>query len=114
MVKSETYDLGLIFAALADPKRRKIVDALQQRPRTVGELARPFAVSLAAISKHLQVLVRAQLVVRERRGREIVCRLNGAALQDAQRWLNAYTVFWEAQLDSLDRHLKKSTPKGRK
>lgn len=95
-------DLDGVFHALADPTRRAIIGALSTGPKTVGELSRPFDISLPAVSKHLKVLERAQLVVREVRGREHHCRLNASSLAGAHEWLSFYTGFWEERLDALD------------
>jgi DNA-binding transcriptional ArsR family regulator len=73
---------------------------------TVGELARPFHVSLPAISRHLRVLESASLIVCERRGKHRVCRLDGRAMASASRWLDFYSKFWNEGFDHLDKHLK--------
>ena len=95
-------DLNRIFHALADPTRRAILDRLAAGEATVGHLARPFPMSFAAVSKHLGVLERAGLVAREARGRERVCRINPAALDDARAWLEFHERFWAERLDALE------------
>jgi len=99
-------DLDGIFHALADPTRRAIIGALARGSKTVGELSRPFAISLPAVSKHLKVLERVGLVTREVRGREHHCRLSPESLASAQDWLSFYSGFWQERLDSLDALLK--------
>jgi DNA-binding transcriptional ArsR family regulator len=105
-------ELDRVFSALADPTRRAILRALVRRPATINEIARPFSVSLNAISKHVMVLERAGLVRREIRGREHHCRIEPRPLREANSWLEQYRPFWEARLDALavyvDRKLKAS------
>ena len=96
------HDLNRVFHALADPTRRAILDRLAASEATVGHLARPFPLSFAAVSKHLGVLERAGLVTREARGRERVCRINPAALDDARAWLEFHERFWAGRLDALE------------
>lgn len=106
MVNYQAHDLDGVFHALADPTRRAIIGALADGPKTVGEISRPFDISLPAISKHLKVLERARLVSREVRGREHHCRLNPRSLADARNWLSYYSGFWEERLDALDALLR--------
>ena len=90
------------FAALADPTRRAIVDRLAREPEaTVSELAAPFAVSLPAVMKHLDVLARANLIAREKSGRTVRCRLKPAPMETAMQWLSRYERFWTESLDRL-------------
>ena len=95
-------DLDRVFQALANPTRRAILDRLTAGEATVGDLSRPFPLSFAAVSKHLGVLEGAGLVTREARGRERVCRINPAALEDARAWLEFHERFWVDRLDALD------------
>ena len=95
-------NLDLVFRALADPTRRAILARLAGGEATVGALSEPFPISLAAVSKHLGVLERAGLVTREARGRERLCRMNPAALEDARAWLEFHERFWSERLDALD------------
>ena len=95
-------NLDLVFHALADPTRRAILDRLAVGEATVGSLSEPFSISFAAVSKHLGVLERAGLVTREARGRERVCRIKPAALEDARAWLEFHERFWTERLDALD------------
>ncbi|GMQ96286.1 MAG: metalloregulator ArsR/SmtB family transcription factor [Gammaproteobacteria bacterium] len=102
MVNYQMPDLDGVFHALADPTRRAIIGALARGPKTVGEISRPFDISLPAVSKHLKVLERARLVSRQVRGREHHCRLNAETLAPARDWLSFYSGFWGERLDALD------------
>jgi DNA-binding transcriptional ArsR family regulator len=104
MVTSSAARLDRIFAALADPTRRAILDRLRQGETTVGELARPFAMSRPAISKHLDVLEEAGLVMRVPEGRVNWCVLDGEALVEAMAWMERYRRHWAEQLSSLARY----------
>ena len=95
-----------IFHALSDPTRRRMLLELASGERTVGQLAEPFAMSLAAASKHIKVLESAGLIQREVRGRAHVCRLDPGPLASAHEWLTFYERFWTARLDILDRLLR--------
>jgi len=105
VVEYRIETLDKVFAAIADPTRRAILAALAQEPATITEIARPFPVSLNAISKHILVLERAGLVRREVVGREHRCRLDPAPLRKASAWLEHYRKFWDLRLDALERHL---------
>lgn len=96
------YDLNQVFRALADPTRRAILDRLAAGEATVSHLSGPFPLSFAAISKHLGVLEHAGLVTREARGRERVCRINPAALENAQVWLDFHERFWTSRMNALE------------
>ena len=98
--------LDLTFSALADPTRRAILVRLAQGETSVSDLAKPFSVSLPAISRHLRVLESAGLLERRKRGRVHHCRLRSAPLKQAASWIDRYSVFWENQLDSLAAFLK--------
>jgi DNA-binding transcriptional ArsR family regulator len=93
--------LDTVFAALADPARRAILVALDGRELLVSEIAAPFAMSLQAVSKHIQVLVRAGLVRQERSGRISRCRLDAGPIFHAAVWLNRYSKYWQQQFDLL-------------
>lgn len=101
--------LDQTFAALADPTRRAILVHLARGEATVGELARPFDISLPAISRHLKVLEEARLITNERDGKHRRCRLNPTAIATAAEWLDFHRRFWSASFARLDAHLKKST-----
>ena len=98
-------DLDAVFAALADPTRRAILVLLLEDDRTVTDVASEFAVSLAAISKHLQVLGSAGLIARERRGRVVWCKLEPDALRAASVWMAGFGGFEGVDLDGLERFL---------
>ena len=99
--------LDRLFTALADPTRRAILRRLTVGEATVGELAKPFAMSRPAISKHLNVLERAGVVRRKADGRVNRCRFDGTSLLDAYAWMEHYRQFWVNQLDALTLYLEK-------
>ncbi len=105
MVEHSPEALDRVFAAVADPTRRAILAALTQGPATITEIARPFPVSLNAVSKHVLVLERAGLVRREIQGREHHCRLEPAPLRKASQWLEHYRQFWNVRLDALEHYI---------
>jgi DNA-binding transcriptional ArsR family regulator len=107
-------DLDRVFAALADPVRREILRRLDGTALLVSELAAPFAISLQAVSRHIQVLVRAGLVRQERSGRISRCRLETGPIQVAATWLNRYSKYWQAQFDLLAANLAVLDEKSRK
>ena len=98
-------ELSQTFAALADPTRRAILARLADGEATVNELARPFDMSLQAVSKHLGVLERAGLITRGREAQWRPCRLEARAMKDAADWLDEYRLHWEGSLDRLDAYL---------
>src|ERR1700691_4272482 len=102
MVKLTSAPLDRTFAALADPTRRALVTRLAEEPGlSVSALAEPFAVSLPAIMKHLDVLSDAGLVSRAKSGRTVTCQLNAAPMRNAIAWLNRYERFWSEALQRL-------------
>ncbi len=106
MVEYTEQQLDRLFQALADRTRRALLQRLQGGACTVGELARPFSVSLAAISKHLKVLERAGLVRRRTRGVTHHMEIDWEALQGAEDWLASHTRFWRAQLGRMQQRLE--------
>jgi DNA-binding transcriptional ArsR family regulator len=98
--------LSMIFAALADPTRRAILARLSEGDATVSELAEPFTISLPAISRHLKVLENAGLISRSRSAQWRSSSLEAEPLREATEWMERYRVFWDANLDRLDAHLK--------
>jgi DNA-binding transcriptional ArsR family regulator len=106
MVELSSPGLDAVFHALGDATRRRMLRALAEGERTVGQLAEPFEMSLAAASKHVKVLEAAGLLRREVRGRTHVCRLEPAPLASADAWLAHYERFWTSHLDVLDRLLR--------
>jgi DNA-binding transcriptional ArsR family regulator len=99
--------LDAVFGALADPTRRRILDLLARTDRCVTDLAKPFSISLPAISKHLRVLENAGLIKRERNGRVHRLQLRAKPMAEASKWIEQYRDFWEAQLDALSHYLEK-------
>ena len=101
--------LSLTFAALADPTRRAILARLARGEITVGELAKPFAMSGPAVSKHLKVLERAGLVARGRDAQWRPCRLQPAPIKKVAEWADGYRQFWDASYERLDAYLDRLT-----
>lgn len=106
MVEHDSLALDTIFHALGDATRRAMLGDLATGERTVGELAEPFAMSLAAASKHIRVLEAAGLIRRDVRGRTHVCSLDPAPLMSADQWLGIYRRFWTDRLDTLEQLLR--------
>jgi len=118
MVKYSQATLDRTFAALADPTRRRILTHLSRGDQCVTDLARPYDMSLPAISKHLRVLERAGLLRRRRYGRVHEMKLEARPLKEAAQWVEKYRAFWEGSLDRLADYLEKTnktpTRKGEK
>ncbi len=106
MVEGDSRRLDAMFHALSDPTRRAMLRDLSRHKRSVGELAAPFDISLAAASKHIKVLERAGLVQREVHGRLHVCQLDATPLHAGLEWMRHYERFWNERLDALDALLK--------
>ena len=103
-----------VFAALADPTRRAIVERLARGEHTAGEIASAFAISQPAVSKHLKVLERCGVLKRTVRGREHRCRLNPRAMHKAGAWIERQQRFWEASFERLDALLAEPPKNGAK
>lgn len=101
MVNINSQQLDLLFYALSDPTRRQILRLVKEGTHTVGELADPFKISLAAISKHIKILEKAKLLKRERIGRIHECTFNPEALKNAEECIKFYTNFWTQSLDAF-------------
>ena len=114
MVKCSPSLLNRTFAALSDPTRRRILEHLAQGDRCVTDLARPYSMSLPAVSKHLRVLEKAGLVRRKRDGRVHRLKLEAKPMQQAQAWIEEYRKFWEESFDRLDEYLKQLQTKEKK
>lgn len=121
MVELHAPQLDSVFHALGDATRRKMLLALADGERTVGQLAEPFSISLAAASKHIKALEHAGLIRREVKGRVHTCRLEPGPLASAHEWLTYYERFWTGRLDVLERLLReddertsRKNPKGNK
>jgi DNA-binding transcriptional ArsR family regulator len=97
--------LSNTFAALSDPTRRAILARLALGETSVTELAKPFDMSMPAVSKHLKVLERAGLIARAREAQWRPCRLEAGPLKQAANWIEEYRRFWSAHVDALERHL---------
>ena len=106
MVEQNDSRLDTVFHALGDLTRRQMLASLAGGEKTVGDLARPFSMSLAAASKHVRALEHAGLVRREVRGRTHVCSLEAGPLAEAQAWLDHYKRFWTERLDVLEQLLR--------
>jgi DNA-binding transcriptional ArsR family regulator len=106
MVELQASQMNSVFHALGDATRRKMLRDLVRGERTVSELAEPFAMSLAAASKHIRVLEHAGLIRREVRGRTHICQLEASPLARAHEWLSFYERFWTSRLDELERLLR--------
>lgn len=97
--------ISLVFSALGDPTRRAILGMLLEDDMAVTDVAEPFAISLAAISKHLGILADAGLIVREKRGRVIWCKLEPGAMRAASVWMQGFGQFEPVDLDAFERFL---------
>jgi DNA-binding transcriptional ArsR family regulator len=106
--------LSIIFSTLADPTRRAILGRLVSGETSVKELAKPFDMSLPAISKHLRVLERTGLIARSRRAQWRPCRLRPRPLKEAVDWLEVYRRLWEERFDRLDGYLQELQKKEKK
>jgi DNA-binding transcriptional ArsR family regulator len=108
------YDTPLdrAFQALADPTRRAMVERLTQGPASVSELKRPLEMSLPAVMQHLAVLEMSGLVASEKAGRVRTCRINPAALAEAERWIADRRAEWERRFDRLGEYLKSLNSEG--
>lgn len=102
MVEFQTLQMDTVFHALGDATRRQMLRDLSRGERTVGQLAEPFDMSLAAASKHVKALESAGLIQREVRGRTHICRLDPRPLEQAHGWLGFYRQFWTERLDALE------------
>lgn len=103
---TKTINLDSIFGSLSDPTRRDILQRVARGQMTVGEIARGYDLSFAAISKHLKILENARLIVKRKRGKERVVQLSPYAFKSAAEYLEWYQTLWEQRFDSLDKFLK--------
>ena len=102
---SDAEALDAVFFALSDPVRRAILERLDGQALLVSEIAAPFGISLQAVSRHIQVLVRAGLVTQARTGRISRCSLDAGPLGEAAAWINRYAKYWQGQFETLAQHL---------
>jgi DNA-binding transcriptional ArsR family regulator len=110
MVYYKTDSLDRTFAALADPTRRALLAQLSEADTvSISELAKPFAMSLPAVMKHLDVLSDAGLVIRNKTGRTVACRLRAEPMERANEWLHRYQRFWTERLDQLAAFLEEES-----
>lgn len=101
------------YSAIADPTRRRILDALRSGSLNAGAIARRFhGISRPAVSKHLRILRGAQLVIARRQGRQLLYSLNAAPLREVNAWLRRYESFWDHQLKSFRKHVESTSTKG--
>jgi DNA-binding transcriptional ArsR family regulator len=110
LAQDMTNSLDLVFAALADPTRRAILTMLLEDDMAVTDVAEPFQMSLAAISKHLTILTRSGLVAQEKRGRVKWCKLQPDALRAASVWMQGFGQFEPVNLDAFERFLATELP----
>ena len=117
---SRTARLDAVFAALADPTRRAIIERLSRSEARVTEVAEPFAMSLNAVSKHIRVLEASGVVARRRQGRDHILSINTRSLDEIDGWIERTRRYWEQRLDAMERLLRelekdgKSGPRDRK
>ena len=105
-----TDQLDVVFRALGDPVRRRIIERLATGPATVSELAEPFNISAPAITRHLKVLEHAGLLVRHKDGRVHHCQLETAPMAAASNWIEHYRAFWKRQFAQLEAFLHETRP----
>jgi DNA-binding transcriptional ArsR family regulator len=105
MVNDSSEQLNTVFLALANPTRRAILERLASGEASGTELARPFAISVPAISKHLRMLENADLILQRKDGRTHLFRLAASPMREAATWLEQYRRFWETQFDTLETYL---------
>ncbi len=97
--------LNFIFGSLSDPTRRDILQRVSKKQMSVSEIAEPYKMSLAAISKHLKILENAKLIIKRRWGKQQVVELSPVAFKDASKYLKHYEKLWNGRLDSLEQYL---------
>lgn len=111
MVNLQAEQLDLLFYALSDSTRRQILALTGKKAHTITELAKPFKMSLAAVSKHIKILEDAKLLIRKKQGRVHSCTLDARQLKTAEACIKFYTQFWNQQLDLLAQNLEDSNGK---
>jgi DNA-binding transcriptional ArsR family regulator len=103
-----TLSLDNIFASLSDPTRRDILRRVSGQELSIGEIARPYDLTFAAVSKHLKVLEKANLIIKRRQGKEQIVSISPAALASADEYLDFYRKLWEKRLDTLEQYLNQT------
>lgn len=111
MVNIQAAQLDLLFYALSDSTRRQILLRLGHKSCTITELAKPFKMSLAAVSKHIKILEKAKLLIRKKQGRIHSCTFNPSQLKTAEACIQFYTQFWNQQLNSFAQNLEENYDK---
>lgn len=101
----QAFHLDSVFGSLADATRRDILRRVSKQSLAVGEIASAYNMSLAAISKHLRVLEKAQLILKRRQGKQQIVELSPAAVKDASAFLKQYEQMWDQRFDALERLL---------
>jgi DNA-binding transcriptional ArsR family regulator len=101
-----TLSLDSIFASLADPTRRDILRRLINQELSISDIAKPYDITFAAVSKHLMVLEKARLIIKQRRGKEQMVQVSPLAIKDAADYLENYRLLWDERFQSLDKLLK--------
>jgi len=110
--EQQARNLDLIFGAVADATRRSILDRLRSGTLTVTELAKPYSMSLNAVSKHVKALERAGLIRRTINGREHSCQLDAATFDEALDWMSHYSEFWSDRIGALEKHIVNKRKRG--
>jgi DNA-binding transcriptional ArsR family regulator len=101
-----SINLDLVFHSLSDPTRRDILDRVAEQPLSVGQIARDYKLTFAAVSKHLKVMEKAKLVVKRRRGKEQMVSAAPETVKDVSEYLKRYEAMWNERFDALDEYLK--------
>jgi DNA-binding transcriptional ArsR family regulator len=112
MVNHGDTRIDQVFAALADPTRRGMVQRLSRGPASIGELGRPYRISKPAVTRHVKILERAGLLRRVKAGRTHHCRLDASGMEAAGEWIERNRRFWEASIDALARYVESTTSDG--
>lgn len=102
----DPFGLDAIFRSLADPTRRDILRRVAKKEMSIGDIAKPYKMSLAAISKHLKILEQARLVIKRRQGKEQIVQLSPVAFKEAAGYLAQYEQMWNDRFDALENYLK--------
>jgi DNA-binding transcriptional ArsR family regulator len=102
----QVINLDLVFQSLADPTRRDILAQVSKHALSIGEIAKHYDLTFAAVSKHLKVMERARLIMKQRRGKERIVTAAPSTVRDASQYLKRYEAMWTDRLDALDHYLK--------
>lgn len=107
--KVGSVQLNNIFHALSDPTRRKILETLIKNPKSVSEIAKPYKISLVAISKHIKVLERAKLIRRQKIGREYIIKIHSMPLKSGYKFIEVFKKDWTRHLDALEKFVERNS-----